>query len=82
MQRLSGTASVRSKANATFATSKRPERDLSTSIIGEQKQGCQKLAADITEISGKSRIFDKTNSNMRSGGVQINMEDIAPRSPK
>ncbi len=81
MQRLSGTDRVRPKANATFATSKRAERDLSTSIIREQKQASKKLAAEITEMSGKSRIFDKINSNMRSG-VQINMEAIAPRSPK
>ena len=73
-------SSSRKAFNATFATSKRQERDLSASKVAEKNP--MNLGAEITEITGKSRIFGKINSNMR-GGVQINMEPpTISRSPK
>jgi hypothetical protein len=40
------------------------------------------MGPQFTEITAKSRIFDTINSNMRSGGAQIKVETITPRSPK
>ena len=76
--RVSGGLS-RQVFNATLATSKRQERDLSSQKLNETKANL--IGAEITEITTNSRMFGKLNSNKRSG-VQINMEAPAPRSPK
>ena len=64
-----------------FATAKRAERELSTSVVKEMNPLIQNLDAEITEISSNSRMSDKINSNKRSG-VQINMDAAIPRNPK
>jgi len=64
-----------------FATRKRTERDLSTSVVKEKNPLIQTLDAEITEISSNSRVCDKINSNKRSG-VQINMDATLARDPK
>ena len=65
------------KPRATFTTSKRAERDLSTSVKKEKKALFETAMA--TEITEKSRVFGKLNSNKR-GAVQ--MDAPVPRSPK
>lgn len=65
------------KPRPTFTTSKRAERDLSTSVKKDKKALFETCVA--AEITGNSRVFGKLNSNKR-GALQ--MEPPVPRSPK
>lgn len=64
-------ASGSSRLNPTFVTTKRTEREFSTSAaVKDKKPFIQTLVGDeITEMATSPRMFGKINSKMR-GGVE------------